>query len=145
IERAQEMMFYFSQLVRAKQIPPLMVFLDSPMALDALDVFRRHPECLDPETLAMINRGESPYRFEGLRLSRTPDESKAINNIKGTCVIMAGSGMCTAGRIKHHLAHNIYRPESTVLFVGYQAQDTLGRQILDGDKHVRILGEVQEV
>src|SRR5438046_6923409 len=93
----------------------------------------------------MLKAGDNPLDFPGLKLSRSARSSMAINNIKGTCMIMAGSGMCTGGRIKHHLVHNISRPESTILFVGYQAEDTLGRQILDGAKQVRIFGEMREV
>ncbi len=141
IERAQELMFHFGRLRREKCFPPILIFLDSPMAVDVTDVFERHPECLDEETLGLFREGNKPFEFPGLEFIRTIDESKAINAIKGSCIIMAGSGMCTGGRIKQHLLRNISRPESTILFVGFQAKDTLGRQILEGNRRVRILGQ----
>ena len=104
-----------------------------------------HPEMFDEEMVELIRRRESPFDFPSLKMTRTVQESKAINNIRGTAIIIAGSGMCTGGRIKHHLAHNISRPECTILFVGYQAFGTLGRQILDGAPEVRILGQMYPV
>lgn len=145
IERAQELIFHLSRLAREDRIPYLMVFLDSPMAVDITEVFKRHKDFLDEETLDLFQEGQSPFDFPGLRLVRSIEASKAINQIKGSCIIMAGSGMCTGGRIKHHLIRNITRPESTILFVGYQAEGTLGRQILDGQPRVRILGEYYKV
>lgn len=145
IERAQELMYYLGRLVRADRIPHLMVFLDSPMAVDATEVFRRHRECMDEEAIKLLDSGQAPCRFPGLSLIRDTDESKAINRIRGSCIIMAGSGMCTAGRIKHHLVNNVSRPENTILFAGYQAVGTLGRLILDGEKKVRIHGSEHRV
>ncbi len=141
VERAQELLFHLSRLVREKRIPHLPVFLDSPMATDVTEVFLHHPECLDEETLSLFRSGQSPFKFSGLKFTRTQEESKAINSYRGSCLIMAGSGMCTGGRIKHHLVQNISRPESTILFVGYQAKGTLGRQILEGQAEVRIFGQ----
>jgi metallo-beta-lactamase family protein len=141
VERAQELMFHLSRLSRTKCFPPILVFLDSPMAVDVTGVFERHPECLDEETIRMFRSGPKPFSFPGLKFVRTIEESKAINAIKGPCVIMAGSGMCTGGRIKQHLVRNIARPESTILFVGFQARETLGRQILEGNPRVRIYGQ----
>ena len=123
----------------------MLVFLDSPMAVDVQDVFARYMDELDEQTQKMLAAGDDPLEFPGLKLSRSTRASMAINNIRGTCMIMAGSGMCTGGRVKHHLVHNISRPESTVMFVGYQAQGTLGRQILEGAKQVRIFGENRQV
>ncbi len=145
VERAQEFLFYLSRLVREKRIPALPVFLDSPMATDVMEVFLRHPESLDEETTALFRKGESPFHFPGLRIVRTQEESKALNSLRRPAIILAGSGMCTGGRIKHHLRHHISRPESTILFVGYQAAGTLGRQILDGAAEVRIFGEMHAV
>ncbi|MCX7974484.1 MAG: MBL fold metallo-hydrolase [Candidatus Aminicenantes bacterium] len=145
IERAQEVLFYLSSLTREKKIPPLLCFLDSPMALEVTQVFEKHQESFDEETLALYRSHQDPFHFPGLKMIRTINESKAINKIRGSCIIMAGSGMCTGGRIKHHLVHNIARPESTILFVGYQAKGTLGRQILDGQSEVRILGQFYPV
>ncbi len=142
VERAQEVLFYLSRLTREKKVPPLLCFLDSPMALEVTEVFERHQESMDEETKELYRLHQNPFRFPGLKMVRRREESKAINQIRGSCLIMAGSGMCTGGRIKHHLVHNISRPESTILFVGYQAPGTLGRQILDGNPEVRILGQI---
>jgi metallo-beta-lactamase family protein len=145
IERAQDLMFHLSRLVHAKAIPPVPVYLDSPMAREVTAAFERHDEFLDEETRALFSSGRNPFRFPGLTIVRTPEESKAINTAAGPAVIMAGSGMVTGGRIKHHLAQNVARPESTILFVGYQARDTLGRQILEGRPEVRVLGRTLPV
>lgn len=141
LERAQELLFYFSRLYREGRLPPLPIFLDSPMAVRITEVFRRHRECLDEETQGLIDADESPFNFPNLRLVSSVEESKEINTLNVPSVIMATSGMCTAGRIKFHLRHNIVRPESTILFVGYQARGTLGRQILDRNPQVRIHGK----
>jgi metallo-beta-lactamase family protein len=145
IERAQELMYYLSLLVRDKAIPALPVFLDSPMAREVTEAFRRHPGDLDDDAQALFKAGTSPFDFPGLVIVRTIEQSKAINSVRGSAIIMAGSGMCTGGRIKHHLRYNITRPESTILFVGYQALETLGRQILEKQAQVRILGQVYPV
>ncbi|MBM4089596.1 MAG: MBL fold metallo-hydrolase [Planctomycetes bacterium] len=145
IERAQELVYYIGRLVRTGSIPRMDVFLDSPMAVDVTDIFRKHRDCLDEETWNLINSHEPPLRFPGLHLVRGTQESKAINEMKTPSIIMSSAGMCNAGRIKHHLRANITRPESTILFVGYQAQGTLGRQILDGHPIVRIHGREWKV
>jgi metallo-beta-lactamase family protein len=111
------------------------------MATDVTAVFLRHQECLDKETIGLFRSGQSPFQFAGLRYVRTQEESKALNGLRRPSVIMAGSGMCTGGRIKHHLVQNLSRPESTILFVGYQAAGTLGRQILTRPAEVRIFGQ----
>lgn len=143
IERAQEVMYYMNELLMEDRVPHIMTFLDSPMAVRVTEVFKKHPELYDTEMLRLMTQNESPFTYAGLKLVQSTRESKAINHIKGTIMIIAGSGMCTGGRVKHHLVNNIARPESAVLFVGYQAVGTLGRTILDsqpGDE-VRILGE----
>jgi len=140
LERSQELLYYISELLREGAIPHIMVFLDSPMASAITKVFRRHSELFDAEMRRRFQLKDSPFDFPGLKFTETTRESKAINAIKGTVVIIAGSGMCTGGRIKHHLANHIARPQSTIMFVGYQAVGTLGRRILDGDPEVRILG-----
>jgi len=140
-ERAQEVLYHLNRLLLDDQIPHLLVFLDSPMAANVTRVFEHHPELFDEKMTELVKKRESPFHFFGLKQVRSVKESKAINHIKGTVIIMAGSGMCTGGRIKHHLVRNIARPESTVLFVGYQAVDTLGRHIVDRAKEVRILGQ----
>ena len=145
IERAQDLMFHISRLVYDKAIPALPVYLDSPMAREVTLAFERHDEFLDEEMRRLFASGRHPFRFPGLTIVRTPEESKAINESRGPAVIMAGSGMVTGGRIKHHIARNIGRPESTILFVGYQARETLGRQILEGAPEIRILGQTYPV
>ncbi len=145
VERAQDLLFYLSRLVRKNKIPFLKIFLDSPMAVNVTDVFQKHRECYDEHTKKLIQKNENPFQFPGLKLVRTREQSKAINDIKGPCIIMAGSGMCTGGRIKHHLVHNISQPNNTVIFVGYQASGTLGRHIVNGEKQVRILGKLRDV
>jgi len=129
------------RLSRQNRIPYLMTFLDSPMALDVTEVFIQYQNSLDKDVSKLLKQGKEPFGFPGLRLTRTTIESKSINSIRGSTIIMAGSGMCTGGRIKHHLVQNISRPESTILFVGYQAKGTLGRLILDGRPEVRIHGQ----
>jgi metallo-beta-lactamase family protein len=140
VERAQELVYYLNRLIYSGHIPELPVYLDSPMAADVNEVFRKHRECFDAEAEEMVASGESLLKFPSLHVVRTVEESKTINYRKGPAIIMATSGMCTAGRIKHHLAQYVGRPECTILFVGYQSQGTLGRQILDGNQEVRIHG-----
>jgi len=141
IERAQDLMFHLSRLAWEKAIPPVPVFLDSPMAREVTRAFERHLDVLDDEAKALFREGRNPFAFPGLKIVQTPDESKAINELDGPAVIMAGSGMVTGGRVKHHLLRNIARPESTVLFVGYQARGTPGRQIIEKSPEIRLLGK----
>lgn len=145
IERAQELMYHLSKLIRKKKIPQLPVFLDSPMAVSVTNVFGHYLKYLDEEARQMFSSGQNPFDFPGLRLVQSFDESRAIEKVKSSSIIIAGSGMCTGGRIKQHLVNNIGRPESTILFVGYQARGTLGRQILDGQSPVRIYGQMYPV
>ncbi len=145
IERAQELMYYIGLLLREDRIPHLMSFLDSPMAVNVTEVFRRHRDCMDEEAVRILESGQPLLAFDGMHLVRSVADSKAINRIKGSCIIMAGSGMCTAGRIKHHLVKHISRPESTILFVGYQSKGTLGRSIVGGAEKVRIHGTRHKV
>lgn len=145
LERSQEILYYMNQLLLENRIPHLMVFLDSPMAISITEVFKRHSELYDKEMTELVLRKKSPFEFPNLVMTQNTEESKAINHIKGTVMIIAGSGMCTGGRIKHHLVANISRKDSTILFVGYQAVGTLGRYIIDGAKKVRILGNYHPV
>ncbi len=145
VERTQELLYHLHNLQHDKRIPRLMAFVDSPMAVRVTEIFKKHDNLFDAETVEMLRRGEHPCDFSGLHMSRTRDQSKAINLIRGTSLIIAGSGMCTGGRIKHHLKANISREESTILFIGYQANGTLGRIILEGANSVRIHGEQYHV
>jgi metallo-beta-lactamase family protein len=140
VERAQEVLYVLGRLLAAKRIPRLLTILDSPMAVEITGLFGRHRGLLDEEAKRLFRSGRSPLGFSGLKLFRTVEESKTVNAIRGSCIILAGSGMATAGRIKHHLLANIERPESTLLFVGYQARGTLGRLIVEGRTEVRING-----
>ena len=140
IERSQEVIYHLSLLMHEGRIPELPVFLDSPMAVDATDIFRRYRRHFDDETWQLIAAGGAPLRFPSLQMVRSVEQSKAINTQKGPAIIMSTSGMCTAGRIKFHLRKNITREECTILFVGYQAAGTLGRHIVNGAGSVRIHG-----
>ncbi|MEQ9617206.1 MAG: MBL fold metallo-hydrolase [Phycisphaerales bacterium] len=145
IDRAQELLYLFSELVRQDMIPRLTIFLDSPMAINTTAIYENHPHLFNDEARALFREGRHPFQFPGLHFVQSADESMAINAIRGSCVILAGSGMCTGGRIKHHLRNNIIHDESTILFVGYQARGTLGRQIVQGDPTVRIHGKPYNV
>jgi metallo-beta-lactamase family protein len=142
LERAQEVLFYIARGVESGRLRSLLrVYLDSPMAISATEIFRRHPECYDPEQAARFKAGADPFAFPGLSFVHDATESMALNRLTGGAVIMAGSGMCTGGRVRHHLKHNLWRREASVVFVGYAARGTLGREIVDGAERVRIFGE----
>ena len=145
LERSQEILFYIKELLSENAIPHLIIFLDSPMAAKITEIFRHHQELFDEETQKILREHDSPFDLPGLKVTPSSEESKAINHISGTVMIIAGAGMCTGGRIKHHLVNNISRKESTIMFVGYQAIGTLGRLIVDGAKDVRILGQKYKV
>jgi len=145
LERSQEILYHLNELFLRDEIPPITVFLDSPMAIRITEVFKHHTELFDKEMMQRIRQGNSPFSFDNLKMVQTTEESKAINLIKGSVIIIAGSGMVTGGRIKHHLANNITRAESTVLFTGYQAEGTPGRQLLDGVSQIRLLGDKYQV
>jgi len=145
LERSQELLYHLNELFLRKEIPPLIVFLDSPMAIRITEVFKRHADLFDKEMMRRLRQGNSFFSFENLILVQSTAESKAINNIKGSSIIIAGSGMVTGGRVKHHIVNNIRRAESTILFVGYQAEGTPGRILLDGAQEVRLLGQMHPV
>jgi metallo-beta-lactamase family protein len=145
VERSHELLFFLNKLILEKKIAPLPVFFDSPSAISVTEVYRNHPELFGENTSRYVREGHSPFEFPELRLTRSVDQSKAINAYRGGAVIIAGSGMCTGGRIKHHLQFNLPRKESTIVFVGYQAVGTLGRLITEGAKEVRVLGEMLPV
>jgi metallo-beta-lactamase family protein len=141
VERAQELVYHFGRLVRAGRIPPLPIFLDSPMAVDVTHVYLKFHDYCDEALLKMVKDQHAPYVYENLKYVRSSSDSKQINHVPAPAVIMSSSGMCNAGRIKHHLKNNIEKPEATILFVGHQGVGTLGRQIVDGAKRVRIHGQ----
>jgi metallo-beta-lactamase family protein len=145
LERSQEILFFLREGVERGRLPRnMLVFLDSPMAISATEIMRRHGECFDEETRSMLARGD-PFALPGLRFTREATESMALNRIAGGAVIMAGSGMCTGGRVRHHLRHNLWREQSSVIFVGYAAEGTLARRIVDGERTVEIFGESVQV
>lgn len=142
LERAQEIMFFLREGVEKGRLPRSMqVFLDSPMAISATAIFARHPECYDEEAMQFFRSGHDPLSLPGLHFTRETQDSKAINHIGGGAVIMAGSGMCTGGRVRHHLKHYLSRADSSIIFVGYAANGTLARRIIDGATHVHLSGE----
>ena len=142
LERAQELLFCISQGVDHDRLAKsTQVFLDSPMAISATEIMQRHLEGLRPEIGKLIREGHDPFHFPGLHFTRESAESMALNQIQAGAIIMAGSGMCTGGRVRHHLQHNLGRPESSIVFVGYAASGTLARRIIDGAKEVNIFGE----
>ena len=143
VERTQDMVYTLKKLKDEGRIPEVDIYIDSPMALEATKIFVQSSELFDDEAKALMEgkKAESLFKDEHIHYVRSVEESMAVNQIKSGAVILSASGMCEAGRIKHHLKHNLWRPESTVLFVGYQAEGTLGRRILEGEKLVRIHGE----
>ncbi|HVO46420.1 MAG TPA: MBL fold metallo-hydrolase [Steroidobacteraceae bacterium] len=142
LERTQELLFALRMAAEAGRLPRHMqVFLDSPMAISATDIYGHYPDCYSPEATRILSRGGDPFSLPGLHFTRERSESEALNRISGGAVIMAGSGMCSGGRIRHHLKHNLARNQCTVIFVGYAGHGTLARRIIDGAPSVRILGE----
>jgi len=145
LERTQELLYYLREGLELGRLSNhLRVYLDSPMAISATQIFRRHRECFDEETWEVVAAGRDPFEFPGLEIVRDASESMALKQIRGA-VIIAGSGMCTGGRIRHHLRHNLWRREASVVFVGYAAGGTLARQIIEGAEVVRVLHEDVEV
>lgn len=145
LERTQEILYYLREGIEQGVIAEhTQVFLDSPMAISATKIFQHHPECFDTETWAVYQDGRDPFALPGLHYTRDTAASIALKQVKGA-VIIAGSGMATGGRIRHHFKHNLWRREASVIFVGYAAQGTLARQIIDGAKKVRIFREEIEV
>lgn len=149
VGRTQEILYFIRQIKEQNKVPDFPnfeVYVDSPMAVEATSVFvDNKEECYDEEAMALVLQGINPISFRGLHLSITSEESKAINFDEKPKVIISASGMCEAGRIRHHLKHNLWRSESTILFVGYQSVGTLGRAIVEGAKEVKLFGETIEV
>ena len=145
VERTQEVLSALYQLQSEGRAPVLPVYLDSPLAISATLLFRNHPECFDRETLEILQRGDHPLDMPSLTFSRTADDSRTLNDLPGPLIIISASGMCNAGRIKHHLKHNLWQEKNHVVIVGYQARGTTGRKLVDGAKKVRIFREDVQV
>lgn len=142
LERAQEILYFLREGIESGRLPRgMQVFLDSPMAISATKIFERHPECYSAEAKELFREGRDPFHMPGLHFTRETAESIAINRITGGAVIMAGSGMCTGGRVRHHLMNNLGRADCSIVFVGYAATGTLARRIIDGAKQVNIFQE----
>jgi metallo-beta-lactamase family protein len=139
LERAQEIIFALKKLALAGEIPRLPVYVDSPLTVKLTEVFKLHPDCFDEEARAHLHR-DSPFEFDGLRYVEDRDESKAISASSEPCVVISASGMCESGRVLHHLRATIGDPRSTICIVGFQAQHTLGRRLVEGRTRVRIFG-----
>ena len=149
VGRTQEMLYFLRQIKQERRVrghDGFPVYIDSPLGIEATQVFNENTwECADAETLALLRQGVNPLTFDGLRVAQTAEDSKRINTDTTPKVILSSSGMCDAGRIRHHLKHNLWRAECTVLFVGYQSVGTLGRSLVDGAKEVKLFGETIRV
>lgn len=149
VGRTQEMLYFLRQIKADRLVEgheDFPVYVDSPLAVEATGIFQKNEvTCFDEEAMALVNQGINPITFPGLRLAITSEESKAINFENTPKVIISASGMCEAGRIRHHLKHNLWRPECTILFVGYQAVGTLGRMLIEGAREVKLFGESIEI
>lgn len=141
VGRTQQVVLMLHELMEAGQIPQIPIFVDSPLAVNATEIFRKHPGAFDAEARGFLERGEDPFGFNHLRYIREVSESKALNDLHGPYVVISASGMCEAGRILHHLKNNIEDPRNTVLITGFQAENTLGRKIVDRWREVPIFGE----
>lgn len=141
VGRTQEMLYFLHQHIQASKIPRVPIFVDSPLAIDATDVFRLHLECFDEATHELLLAHKDPFGFGELEYTRTVEASRALNELKTPAIIISASGMCEAGRVLHHLKHNIQDARNTILFVGYQAENTLGRRLIDGIKRVKVFGD----
>ena len=141
VGRTQQLVLLLHQLMDAHRIPSIPIFVDSPLAVNATEVFRKHPECWDDEARAFLTAGEDPFGFRRLTYIRDVAESKKLNELRGPCVIISASGMCEGGRILHHLRNNIEDPRNTILITGFQAEHTLGRKIVERLPEVPIFGE----
>jgi metallo-beta-lactamase family protein len=140
VGRTQQLVLLLHQLINEKRIPPVPIFVDSPLAVNVTEVFRAHPECFDDEAKKYLAGGGDPFGFQRLTYIRDSAESRKLNDMRGPFIVISPSGMCEAGRVLHHLRHNISDSRNTVLLTGYQAENTLGRKLEDGMKNVRIFG-----
>lgn len=146
IERAQELVYYLHLLTEQKKIPVVPIYVDSPMASNATSVFRVHPECYDASVNeAFLKHHKNPFGFSSLTYTTSVEESKKLNKKEGPMIIISADGMCESGRVLYHLANEISNPRNTIMIVGYMAENTLGRRIYDGQKEVKILGDMYKV
>lgn len=145
IGRCQEIIYSLNNLKKAKRLPDVPIFIDSPLAVSATDIFRLHTECFKDDILDLIRTQKDPFGFDNLFYVRTKEDSKTLNTYNRPCIIISASGMMEAGRIKHHLANNIENSKNTILVVGYCAPKTLGRKIADGEPVVSIYGNKYKV
>jgi metallo-beta-lactamase family protein len=145
VGRTQQLVLLLHQLFNEGRLPPVPLFVDSPLAVNVTEAFRAHPECFDDETRPYLDAGGDPFGFKRLIYVRDAFESKKLNDLRGPFIVISPSGMCEGGRVLHHLRHNIGDPKNTVLLTGYQAENTLGRKLRDGMKSVRIFGIPMEV
>jgi metallo-beta-lactamase family protein len=141
VERTQDIIYTLGQSIRSGTLPPIPVYIDSPLAISATEIFKKNSDCFDQETQKILSGGENPLEIPGILYTRTTEESKAINEDPRPGIIVSASGMCDSGRIRHHLKHHLWREESHIVIIGYQAEGTLGRRIVDGAKTVRLFGE----
>lgn len=141
VGRTQQLLYLLNELVDRRQVPQTPIYVDSPLSRAATGVHANHRECFDGEALAMLARGDDPFMFPGLRFTTSVDESKALNHAPGPMVIISASGMCEAGRILHHLKNNVGDPSNIILIVGFQAEHTLGRRIVERVTPLHIFGE----
>lgn len=144
IERTQEILYEMNLFFENRLLNPMEIYLDSPMASKATEVFKQYPTFYDEDARRLLDKGDDPFNFPGLKIVESSEESKRLIDKKGI-VIIAGSGMCTGGRIVHHIKNNISDPSTHMIFVGYQVDGTLGRRLVDGEKNVRVLGQNIEV
>jgi metallo-beta-lactamase family protein len=145
VERTQEILYILGEFQRAGRLPKIPIYVDSPLAIKATEIFRKNKTYYDEEAQAIVDQGFDPFNMPNLRYTASTEESRAINETKGSAIILAGNGMCTAGRIRHHMKHNLWRPGTSLVIVGFQAQGSTGRQIVDGAKQVRLFGETVSV
>lgn len=142
VGRTQDIVFSLHKMKDTGVLPDVPIYVDSPLAINATDIFKKHPECFDDEMRQHIIQHHDPLGLSRLVYVRTAEESKKLNDRKEPCIIISASGMCEAGRILHHLANNIGNPRNTILIVGYQAENTLGKRLVDGWEEVRIFGDI---
>ncbi len=141
VGKTQEFLYVLFELNDSGMLPPIPIFVDSPLSVNTTEVFKMHPECFDKETMEYIVEHEDPFGFGRLKYVRSVEESKKLNDLDGPCMIIASSGMCEGGRILHHLANNIENPKHTILIIGFMAEHTLGRRIVERQPVVKIYGE----